>query len=71
MSCGCNKNKVTQQSVQQQEAFIAQARSQAKAIASAPQAVANKVVAGLNRTRRCYTDAYCQPGERCINGNCV
>jgi len=71
MGCGCGKKQVTQQSVQQQEAFIAQAREKANAISLAPQAVANKVVAGLNRTRRCYTDAYCQPGERCINGQCV
>lgn len=68
MGCGCGKKNVTQQTVQQQEAYIQQARA---SIANAPQEVAKKVVAGLNRTRRCYTDAYCQPGERCINGQCV
>lgn len=71
MGCGCGKNKSQAQAqadIKQVEMLRSQMKS--KSISPAPQ-IAKKVVEGLNRYKRCYTNEYCPEGEICVNGKCM
>lgn len=76
MGCGCGK-KTTPQSVQAQAHKIEQLRAETltSPVADAPNyanIVAKKVAEHLSKPSitRCFTDAYCPPGTKCINGHC-